>query len=189
MIPMPAFAASAWPNWIDVIVITIFLKTCYNGFARGLLTELLNLLSAAIITALSINYAGVVTSWFQSWMALPTYVTALLGFWVLFFGLLVAVHVLIRQITRVMSWERVSWLVQGLGLLLGGIRGLWWAGFLLVVLSASGFAFLHESVEKNSVLGPQLLDVAHRSLEEVTARFPGTHERTTLVPPWKPQSQ
>ena len=186
---MPAYTASAWPNWIDLIIITVILKACYSGFARGLLAELLNLLGAVTVTALAINYAGVVTSWLQSRVAFPAYLTAVVGFWVVFLGLWVAMHVLIRQISRVIKWERVNWLIQGLGLLLGGIRGLWWAGFLLVVLSASGFAFLQEGVEKNSVLGPRLLDVAHTSFEEVTARFPGTHGQTTLVPPWKPKSQ
>ena len=186
---IPVFAVSSWPNWIDLIILTLVLKGCYNGFAHGLLTELLNLLGAVTITALTINYAGVLTSWLQSWVALPTYLTALLGFWVLFFGLLIVVHGLVRQITRVMKWEWVNWIVQGVGLFLGGIRGLWWAGFLLVVLSASGFAFFQEGVEKNSVLGPRFLDVAHASLEEVTARFPGTHKHATLVPPWKPASQ
>ncbi len=90
---------------------------------------------------------------------------------------------IVKRVAGVIKWERVHWLLQGMGLLLGGLRGLWWSGFLLIVLASSGFNGLRQSVEERSLIGPQLLPVARRSLEQVVERFPGALPRgSDLVP-------
>ena len=179
-----------WPNWIDLLIVSIIFKTCYNGFVRGILAELLNLIGAVGVTAVTLNFAGVVTKWLQPWITTAPYIVTLIGFWGLFFALFVMVRLIVRRVTELLRWERLYWFVQGIGLFFGGVRGLWWAGFLLVVLVSSGFPFLAVSVEKGSVLGPRLLVVAQVTLEQVADRFPGAPYRpVVLVPPIQPTSK
>ena len=178
--------ATTWPNWVDLVLVTILLRTCYSGFARGLIVSLLNLLGAVLVTVVTMNYAGIISRVvpFSAW-GNPT-LTSCLIFWVMFSGFLVAAHVLTRLATRAVKWERVNWILQGSGLLLGGLRGVWWAAFVLVALASSGVTYLHDSAQTRSVLGARLLPMAEEGLERVADRFPGAQERgITLIPPAK----
>ena len=184
---MRGVAATVWPNWVDLIIITVIWAACYNGFGRGFLAELLNLIGAVAVTALSIIYAGTVTDILRPWIPFPPPITAVVGYWGLFLLLWYAMRVVRKRAAEVIKWERFNWFIQGMGLLLGGLRGLWWAGFILLVLSTSGYTFLVESVEKKSVLAPRLLNSFRISLEQAGNRLPGPKLRgTTPMPPLRP---
>ncbi len=181
---------TTWPNWIDLIIITIVMRGCYNGFGRGLLTELLNVTGAVSITSLTLNYAETVSAWLGQGGWLTPQVAALAGFWGLFLVLMAAVHYVVRRVTEVIKWERLHWMVQGIGLVFGGARALWWAGFLVVVLASSGFVFLRQSVEERSVFGPRLLSVSREGLARAAEVFPGAAGRSGgLVPPMRAAAQ
>ncbi len=176
-----------WPNWVDLFIVTLVLRGCYVGFGRGLLAELLNLIGVVIITALSVNYAGVVASWVQPWLP---WASSAVANWLIFWALLLLVYVVVSRLLKVVAglikWERLHWFFEGIGLLLGGLRGLWWSGVLLIALTASGFTYLRESVEERSIVGPALLNPSVEVLGEVTKRFPGAQYRAkTLIPPMK----
>lgn len=172
------------PNWVDLIVITLVILGCYNGFGRGLLAELLNLIGAISVTAFTMNYAGFAARWVHAfWSAQPILVSALV-FWGIFAILMVLKRLVVRTVATAIKWERLHWIVQGLGLLLGGMRGLWWGGLVLVALASSGITYLQQSVAERSVVGPRLLVVAQTSLQRVADAFPGAAYRgEVLVPP------
>ena len=178
---------TTWPNWVDLIVIIVIFRTCYIGFGRGLLTELFYLAGAVSVTALSVNYAGLVTSVVRPWVswADPT-IAAFVIFWAVFFSLLFAVHQLVKFLAAFIKWERLHWFIQGIGIALGALRGLWWSGFLLLVFVSSGLTYLKASVEERSILGPRLVGLSRESLERVANQLPGSeHRGETLVPPVK----
>ena len=173
-----------WPNWVDVVILTIILRMGYNGSMRGFTTEILNLTGAVIITVFTVNFADLVTGWLQpQWWPLPT-IAPLVGFWGLFLLLLLGVHLLIKRVAQVIKWERLHWLIQGVGLIFGGLRGLWWSGFLLIVLASSGVIWVRQAVEERSLIGPSLLPASRTVLEQVANRFPVAQPRgSDLVPP------
>jgi len=176
-----------WPNWVDLVVVTILLRTSYNGFGRGLLTEILSLVGAISATGLCLNYAPLVTQWVMPWVWFDVTVGGFVVFIGFFLILAFGVHVIIKRLTEVIRWERLHWTIQGLGLMVGAMRGLWWSGVILTVLSSSGITYLQESVEERSVLGPRLAQAAEQSLERVANRFPGASLRgPVLIPPVKP---
>ena len=178
---------TTWPNWVDLIIVTLVLRACYNGFGRGILAELLSLIGAVSVTALTVNYTETVKGKLGSWLWFNPSVNAFLVFWGLFLILLFAVRLLLRRVTEVLKWERVSWLTQGIGMVLGGVRGVWWSGFIILALSSSGFSYLQESVEHRSLLGPRLLELSQANLERIADQFPGAQGRgETLIPPAKP---
>ena len=176
-----------WPNWIDLFILTVVWATGYTGFGRGFLAELLNLIGAVAVTVLTANYAGVAGESVRSWLPLPPPVTAVVVYWGLFLMLWYGVRAIRKRVAELIKWERFNWFIQGMGLLLGGIRGLWWAGFVLLVLTSSGYEFLQESVVKKSVLAPRLLTSFRVSFEQIGSRFPGARLRDTIpVPPLRP---
>ncbi|MBI3011835.1 MAG: CvpA family protein [Candidatus Omnitrophica bacterium] len=160
------------------------LLKCYGGFHRGFLTELFRSLGAVAVTALTINYSGVVASWLQPWLRFDPVLVNFLVFWLLFLGLMFIRRRLLNLVARVIQWERIHWATQGLGLVLGALQGLWWSGIILVALSSSGFIYLQQSVEERSVSGPWLLSTSREYLERLSGYFPGGENRgPTLIPP------
>lgn len=181
---------TTWPNWVDLVIVTILLRTSYNGFGRGLLSEILSLVGAVGATVLTINYAHRVTQWVSPWIWFSQTVAGFVVFLGLFLILIFVVHVVMRRVTDVIKWERLHWAVQGLGLMIGALRGLWWSGVILTVLTSSGVVYLQESVEKRSVLGPRLAHIARANLAQVADRFPGAALRgPVLIPPLKPTAR
>ncbi|MDP3723352.1 MAG: CvpA family protein [Candidatus Omnitrophota bacterium] len=172
-----------WPNWVDLLVVILFLRMCYSGQAHGLLWELLHLVGLISVTALTLNFSTPAAQWLESWLRASPILAAAVGFWGLFLGLLAVKRLLVKLITHAVKWEGAHWAIHGLGGLLGGIRGLWWSGFILIALSLSGWTYVQESVEQRSILGPGLVEVSRKSLTRVADCFPGAQARgQALIP-------
>ena len=176
-----------WANWVDLVIVIIVFRTCYSGFVRGFFSELLTVAGLVSVTALCINYAGFVTAWLRPWIgwADPT-ITSFLVFWGLFFGSLFLVHLLIKFLTTFIKWEKMHWFLQGIGITLGGLRGLWWSGVVVIAFVSSGFTYLRTSVEERSLVGPRLLSISREWFERVADGFPGAEYRgKPILPPLK----
>ena len=181
---------TTWPNWVDLIIVTILLRTSYNGFGHGLLTEILSLAGAVCATIFTINFSNLVTQRVSPWLWFNQTIAGFVIFVALFLMLIYVVHVVMKRLTEIIKWERLHWAIQGLGLMIGALRGLWWCGVILTVLTLSGVTYLQESVEQRSVLGPQLAQLARVQLEQVADRFPGAALRgLVLIPPMKPTAR
>ena len=172
-----------WPNWVDLIVIILIARMAYNGFGHGVLTELLNVLSAITIVCLTLNYRELVRHLPLS-LPLSAPLLDLLSFWLLFLVLTVVVHMILARVSQLVKWERIHWFLQGIGLLLGGLRGFWWAAFIVMVMTAGNLPPLQDSLDK-SVLGPKMLTTGRALIEQTADRFPGASLRTTTpIPPF-----
>ena len=172
---------TTWPNWVDLIVVTLLIACSYNGFGRGILAELFNLLGAIATTCLTVNYWSLLAKWVPPFPWLGPDFTTLLIFAVLFVTVRFLVRLLVRLCCDVVKWERLHWFVQGLGLFFGGVRGAWWAGFLLVVLAGTEIPYLKASVEEQSIVGLRLVTIARSTIEQAANVFPGAGERRSLA--------
>lgn len=173
-----------WPNWIDLVVVILIFRGCYVGFGRGFITELLNFAGAICIAALTINYAGFLFGFIEPWWGFGPVTGNFVVFWLLFLTCVFGVHFVNRRLTQIFKWERLHWTIQGIGLVFGGLRGLWWASFFLIAMASTGIPYLQNSAQTNSVLGPHILPPAQKIFEQTVQRFPGSERRgQTLVPP------
>lgn len=171
-----------WPNWVDLIVVTVFLKSCYSGFGRGLWSELLTLAGVVAATAITINYYEAVAGWLRLGMWFGPQAGTFLTFWLLFLTLMFVVYLVRGLIGEILRWERLHWSVQGLGMILGGVRGLWWTGLTLLVMTSSGFDYLKRSVTEESLFGPRLVGLSARAIAQVANWCPGAGQRKQLTP-------
>lgn len=171
-----------WPNWVDLVIVSITLKTCYGGYVRGVVTELLYAVGTVALTVLSVAYWEKLAGWLQPWVAFPYHLVGVLAFVVLFLTLWVMIRVAVRSFTQIIKWERLHWLLQTIGLILGAARGLWWSGFLLLILSSSGFVYLRQSVEERSLASPKLVEVSRQTMAQLLELVPGASRDTILIP-------
>ncbi len=176
-------------NWVDLVVVTTVILTAYVGFSRGTIIGLLLLLASVSVTVLTVNYAPVVEQWIQPWLHIdPAYSTSLI-FWGIFLILFLVIRMLVRRLIEAIHGEPVNLVTQSLGALVGGLRGVWWSGLFLIVLSSSGFDYLRQSVEERSLIGPRVVNTARSVLTDVAHRFPGgTASSQTTVPAFRPAS-
>lgn len=172
---------TTWPNWVDLIVVTLLIAGSYNGFGRGILAEFFNLIGAVTTTCLTVNYWSLLAKWTGPFPWLGPDFTAYLIFFTLFVTVRFVMHLIVRFCCDVVKWERLHWFVQGLGLFFGGVRGLWWAGFVLILLVGAEVPYLKASVTEQSIIGPRLVVLAKSTIEQVANMFPGAGQRTTLA--------
>ena len=167
---------------MDLVLLVILARTCYNGFVRGALAEAVNLVGVVTITALACNYHGVIALWLApwwvwdfSWLSFVVFLLILLGGMLLF-------HVTIRKLMELIKWERVHWALQTFGLIFGGVRGAWWAGMMLLMMLSLGVPYLKQSVEERSVLAPRVFPILQTGIETIVDMYPGHVGRTRLIP-------
>ncbi|MBI2885286.1 MAG: CvpA family protein [Candidatus Omnitrophica bacterium] len=174
---------NAWPNWVDVLIVILFLRACYSGFSRGVEAEIFSLIGAVSAAALACNFHGVLTRMVSPWWKWDP---ASLDFFIFVAILLVAnigFRALFQLVIGLVKWgERFSWVVQGLGLVLGGVRGLWWSGMLLALLLATGVPGLVYAIQERSMTGDRLVRTAYSTLQRVADWYPGREQRTSVLP-------
>ena len=178
---------NTWPNWVDLVIVTLVLRGGYVGFSRGLITEFLNLLVAVSITLVTINYSSFAIAWVGQWLDWKNQtLKVFLIYWLFFLSLVLVGRWLLILIAGVIKWERVLGVFGAIGVILGALRGLWWSGLIVVTLASSGIQYAIDSVEDRSIAGPHLLKAASQAFTQASDWFPGAEHRTkTLVPPIK----
>lgn len=176
---------TTWPNWVDVIIVTIVIRTSYVGFSRGILSELLDIAVLISITVLTINFGEAISRGIREQAAVDPVLVTYIIFWAFFLSLIVMARAVFRRLTAIIGkWEPIHWMIRWIGMLIGAGRGLWWAGVVLVALTSSGFVYLRDSVETRSLLGSRMVGVARQTLEHVADYFPGATQRSEhLMPP------
>ncbi len=161
------------PNWVDLVVVSLIFINGYIGLGRGLFTELLNLAGAITATVIAVNYARLVIDPLQQVLHSNSVLASFVVFWGFFLIVVILVHMVTRRLAHLLKWEPFHWFLRGLGLLLGGARGVWWAGVLLMAMNASGMLYLQESIQDRSVIGPHLLSVSRERLDAFSNFIPG----------------
>jgi len=162
------------------------LRGCYVGFGRGGATELLYLVGIVSVTALASNYygplAGVIGPW---WRFDPQLLQSVCFLLLLCIGLLI-VHRALHQLAPLILRERLAhWLMQGSGLIFGGLRGAWWCGVVLLWLLSLSLPYFAASIHERSLLGSRFITVSTNSVRWVAEHFPGHHRRVELLPTMK----
>ncbi len=173
---------TTWPNWVDLVILIVFFRSCYVGFGRGLLAEVLSLVGLVSATAIACNFHGFLAQWLSRWWPGDVATLDFLTFLLVFILLLLLVRVVIVKFAEALKWERLHWMIQGVGMVLGGVRGLWWMGLILLVLLSLGIPYFKGSIQDRSILGPRFVKVAQQVLEVVAQRFPGYTEHAVLIP-------
>lgn len=148
-----------------------------------MVTALLQLLGAVSATALSINFGPAFWALVKPWVPFKSSVGVFVVFWFSFALFIFLVSHFVRRISGLMKWERMNILLQGTGLICGGLRAWWWSAVLLVGLSSSGIASLQESAEGRSLIGARFMPGAREMLRYAIEFFPGTPDQSRALFP------
>lgn len=101
-------------------------------------------------------------------------------------GTLILIRVVAHRLAMLIKWQSMNWMTGGLGLVLGGLRGVWWVGIALLMLQSTGWSYLGSSVSERSVFGPWVVHAVSKGLGQVTHWIPGSPSPELLVPSLQP---
>lgn len=146
-----------------------------------MLSELLYLSGLALATAVACNAYEPLARLLAQWVVFDQAKLEFVIFLLVLLVLLLATRFAIKALGALIQWERVHWAVQGLGVIVGGVRGAWAAGVCLLILIATGLPSLVESVKERSLVGPSLVRVSSQYIQQVADWAPH-RERRELVP-------
>lgn len=155
-----------------------------------MITGIVSLLAGVLFTALVITYQGLVLNAVQPWLRTDPTTSMFLIFWCLFLIVILVMFMALKLALRLFTWEKMNGLTQLLSLVVGLLRGSWWAGIFLLALSSSGVTYLQKSVEERSVTAPVIVPPVRAVLEQLDAVFPGGEMHPgALMPPLVPARQ
>ena len=173
-----------WPNCVDILVVTLVLITAYRGFHGGLITGILNLAGVIFVTSFVVGYVGLLINLLPNEWKIDPLISAFCLFWLCFVIALLILYQIVKIVGQIVKWEQLSAITQLLGVVIGILRGAWWAGFILLALSSTGISYLKKSVDERSVTAPFVVPPVRGILEQLTEMLPGSSGRSAaLLPP------
>ncbi len=152
------------------------------GFGRGFLPELINLLGIVGATVAAAVFHRLIAQWISPWWRSDPPTLDLACFLVILLVLTVLVRVVTKKLAEAVTGKHLHWTIQGIGIALGGVRGLWWSGLVVSLLLALGDPYFKASVSERSVLAPHLEPVFADALDRVVSWLPNPPSRKALIP-------
>ena len=153
------------------------------------MVELLHLVGIVGATILACTFHGSVSRALALWVTVvdPNTLDFVSFLALLALGLTVFVQLGVRTLAKGVTGNRLAWSVQGLGLLVGGVRGLWWAGLAFLVLLSTGVPYLARSIQERSLLSPRLVTVSRATLTQLVEWAVGSRMEGPLIPTLSPR--
>lgn len=149
-------------NWVDILIISLFIRICYIAFKNGLYSECLKMLGTVTATYLALHYYTRLTNFLVEDLSLQVIPPVFLDF--LTFFLLAALgylfFMLLREVfSRFIKTEAGSLVSKWAGLIVGALRACLFVSLVLYVLVVSSITYFAESVNR-SYLGRTCFKVA-----------------------------
>lgn len=151
-------------NWVDIVVVILYLRISYIAFRSGLPVEFFKLLGTILAIYFALHYYTNFSNWIDQRLPVARGKAPLQFLDFLCFLILVIlgylIFVLFRSIFyRTIKMEAVPRLHKWGGLVLGLARGYLLAGLIIFMLVISTIGYLKNSTSR-SYLGKQLFKVA-----------------------------
>ncbi|MCM8795922.1 MAG: CvpA family protein [Candidatus Omnitrophica bacterium] len=171
-------------NWVDILVIILYLRIIYIAFKSGLIAEFFKLLGTLLAIYLALHYFTFLSDWVSARLPVVREKAPLESLDFLCFVILTLVgyfsFVLLRSVfSRIIKTEAMPGLNRWGGFILGLIRGYLVVGLVIFMFVISSISYLKKSTQ-HAYTGRHLFQVAPATYkwfwEKVASKFM-THEK------------
>ncbi len=138
-------------NAFDIMILVIVAFCLIRGIFRGLIKELSSIIGVLGGFFAAFNYYSLAAGFLSRWVSNPAYLN-ILGFLILFFGVIIVVSILGVIIKYLLNIAFLGWVDRICGAGFGTIKGILIVSILLIVFTA--FLPKGSAVLKNSLLSP-----------------------------------
>ena len=144
-------------NWIDLVILLLFLRMCFIGLRTGLITELFKIFGLILAIYVSLHYFSQAGSFLNNLAPFLGMEISDFFCFVILAGLSYATVVIIRgTFARMVKVEAVNMLDRWGGLTLGFCRSFLLISMIFIILYLSNIIYFVESIKK-SHLGSRLV--------------------------------
>jgi len=152
-------------NALDISILVILVFCLIRGIFRGLVKENIKIIGVLGGFFAAFNYYTIAAGILSRWVSNPAYLN-ILGFLVLFFGVIIVVSILGVIIKYLLNISFLGWVDRICGAGFGTIKGILIVSILLIVF----IAFLPKGspVLKNSLLSPYVTLVSENMAKIVS---------------------
>lgn len=161
-------------NWVDAVIITVFLRVVYLGFRKGFMVEAFKLLGTFFAIFVSLHYCGKTSEFISTHSPMPidfAYFISLLSLSVI---VLVLFKFLRDGLLTLMKVQPLELLDKWGSFVLGLIRGLFVTSLISLIIFLSTIGYFQKSVD-SSFSGRYLLELSPRTyafiFENIVSKF------------------
>ncbi|RMD92523.1 MAG: CvpA family protein [Calditrichaeota bacterium] len=126
-------------NYLDFIILGVVTFFFVKGLVRGFIHEILTLLGIILALVLATKYMSDLSNWIDQTVTLPSGVSTILGFLLIFFAVLLATQGLIFLSQKFLKFLHLDWLNRLGGGIIGFLKGATVLSLLFLFLSILPF--------------------------------------------------
>ena len=158
-------------NWVDIIVITLLIRSSYIGWRRGLIGEIFAFLGIIAALFISIYYYNKLAQFLSAHSFLTLAVAGVISFLGLVILTLIAFKLLNKALQVIVKIRLKGAFERAGGLILGFSQGCILSSLLVLALVLLPSSYAQNSVKEKSVLGKLALKLAPTLYQKV-AKIP-----------------
>lgn len=161
-------------NWVDILILIIFIRVSYVGYTRGLSSELLPLIASFAALVISINLHDKIGGFIASHTPLSAIPAKFLVYISIGSSILLVFGILSNILTgRVIKVQVATMYDSIFGLLFGILRGIVLVSFVVFALSLTPVNYIRESVKEKSLMGTRFMKIGPLIRERTMRIFRG----------------
>ena len=103
-------------NTLDIILLVLMIPGIIRGLSKGFLEQAVSLAGVVLSVYLAFKFSGVVCEWLKDYITVSETVLHVIGFAVVLLGVLIAVMLVAKVITKVVEMASLGWFNRILGL-------------------------------------------------------------------------
>jgi membrane protein required for colicin V production len=145
-------------NWLDFVLLIVIGASVASGLARGFARIIVGMAAAVLAVLLAIWFYGPAGGFLAPYVSHVS-VAHLLGFLIVFCGVLIAGALAAKLLAVMFKWVGLGWLDRLMGGALGAVRGLLFAIAIILMLMAFAKEPPPESVAESSI-APYVVEAA-----------------------------
>lgn len=126
-------------NYIDITILAFVGFFVIKGLFRGFFREVFGLVGLLAALILATKYMSGVTVWFNQVLRVPPTPATVLGFLVIFFGVIFLFQLLIHFFQKIFKYSMLAWLEKLAGAGVGFLKGATIVSLLFLFLSLLPF--------------------------------------------------
>ncbi|MFQ5602792.1 MAG: CvpA family protein [bacterium] len=126
-------------NYLDFIILAVVIYFTVKGLFRGFFQEVLGFLGFIFAFIVATKFMSNAAAAIQSFMKIPPMLTTLLGFLVIFFGIVFISHILTHILQKIFRYSALGWFEKLAGGLVGFLKGATIMSLLSIFISMIPF--------------------------------------------------
>lgn len=151
-------------NILDIIILICFIPAIINGLRKGLVAQVVSIISIILGVWLSFKFSSVVAGWLSQWFAgVSSSVLNIVAFTVILLAVIFALFALGKIIEASIRIIMLGWLNKLLGLIFALLKCALIIGLVIILFNSvnSTFHIVQESSLTKSVLYTHFKDAAY----------------------------